>query len=706
MSLVNGSWPLRNSGIQRGDRALSAGRLAWVSYPKPGQPETDLRRDWLVRALRQYGVDAVQDVSIDGTWSALRLRPAKDDHQPLTPDTTYSYEVLASNTVGNSVPSNTATATTPVPPLAVSQLQPGNIATTSALLSWVLNSSNDTGVQVWRRSGGAGSFSLVTTLPADTTNFTDNTLQPGTLYEYQVFAIDLAGSSPSADTGLTTLALAPVVTATTPAGQVQLSWPASNGAVAYNIYRGLTSGGEGASPYAIVNNATSFTDAGVTSGQAYYYYVTAVDFSGESTPSNEVTAAVQPPLVVVGNAGAITFIRGSSAVAVAPYLTVTDPSYANLLSASVTLSGGPLDAGAETLAANTAGTSITAAYNSTSGVLTLSGSDTLAHYQQVLRSVTYVDTLKTTTNTANRALSFSISDASSVSTPVSSSVAFDVAPQIVGVYVSGSAWNSGLFNALAAAGAGNATLGYELASGAGQLSNANVVGWVNVNTISIVFSKPVSGVSLSSLSLGDSSNNGGPSSGITVSSETNPSTTVATFTVSGPLTSNKYYLALAAAGITDAAGATLDGEWTTGVSTFAAGSGDGAPGGNFDFRFNVLAGDVNGDGEVSAADVTAMRSQALGPDNATNWRYDVNGDGKVSAVDVNVIRSQPLTAIGSFPDPIVPSTSSSGAWLSARLVRNLAWVAQAASSSEASDQHHKKDVAIEALEAVFAQYGQ
>ncbi len=64
--------------------AARAGRLAWVSYPHPGQPGTDLRRDWLVRALRQYRVEASQDVSINRTWSALRLRPAKDDHQPDT----------------------------------------------------------------------------------------------------------------------------------------------------------------------------------------------------------------------------------------------------------------------------------------------------------------------------------------------------------------------------------------------------------------------------------------------------------------------------------------------------------------------------------------------------------------------------------------------------------------------------------------------
>ena len=62
--------------------AAHSGRLAWVSYPKPGRPGTDLRRDWLIGALRRYGVEAVQDVSITGTWSALWLCPANDDHPP------------------------------------------------------------------------------------------------------------------------------------------------------------------------------------------------------------------------------------------------------------------------------------------------------------------------------------------------------------------------------------------------------------------------------------------------------------------------------------------------------------------------------------------------------------------------------------------------------------------------------------------------
>lgn len=65
--------------------AAHAGRLAWISYPKPGRPGTELRRDWLVRAFRQYGIETVQEVSIDLDWSALRLRPANDYRQPDTP---------------------------------------------------------------------------------------------------------------------------------------------------------------------------------------------------------------------------------------------------------------------------------------------------------------------------------------------------------------------------------------------------------------------------------------------------------------------------------------------------------------------------------------------------------------------------------------------------------------------------------------------
>ncbi len=50
--------------------------VAWVAYPKAGQLGTDLNRDSLAARVSERGVRAVRQVSVDGTWSAVRFRPA------------------------------------------------------------------------------------------------------------------------------------------------------------------------------------------------------------------------------------------------------------------------------------------------------------------------------------------------------------------------------------------------------------------------------------------------------------------------------------------------------------------------------------------------------------------------------------------------------------------------------------------------------
>jgi|SRR5215469_2569452 len=56
--------------------AAKTGKLAWIAYPKAGQLGTDLNRDILARQLANRDIQPVRQVSIDGTWSALRFRPA------------------------------------------------------------------------------------------------------------------------------------------------------------------------------------------------------------------------------------------------------------------------------------------------------------------------------------------------------------------------------------------------------------------------------------------------------------------------------------------------------------------------------------------------------------------------------------------------------------------------------------------------------
>ena len=51
--------------------------LLWVCYPKGGSKAgTDLNRDTLWAELDSHGLTGVTLVAIDGTWSAMRFRPA------------------------------------------------------------------------------------------------------------------------------------------------------------------------------------------------------------------------------------------------------------------------------------------------------------------------------------------------------------------------------------------------------------------------------------------------------------------------------------------------------------------------------------------------------------------------------------------------------------------------------------------------------
>jgi len=72
---------------------------------------------------------------------------------------------------------------------------------------------------------------------------------------------------------------------------VTLSWTASSGATSYNVKRATVTGG----PYSTVGSptTTSFTNTGLTNGTTYFYVVTAVNASGESGSSAQVSATPQ-----------------------------------------------------------------------------------------------------------------------------------------------------------------------------------------------------------------------------------------------------------------------------------------------------------------------------------------------------------------------------------------------------------------------------
>jgi hypothetical protein len=79
-------------------------------------------------------------------------------------------------------------------------------------------------------------------------------------------------------------------TATASNGQVNISWNAVSGATSYNIYWSTTSGVTKTSGTKITGATSPYSHTGLTNGTTYYYIVTAVNSSGESVASVQVSA--------------------------------------------------------------------------------------------------------------------------------------------------------------------------------------------------------------------------------------------------------------------------------------------------------------------------------------------------------------------------------------------------------------------------------
>jgi fibronectin type 3 domain-containing protein len=120
----------------------------------------------------------------------------------------YQYEVLARNSAGPSADSAPVTATLPGQgaPAAPGNVQAVASSDTSVVVTWDASAGAAT-YSIQRETTSSGTFSpLVAGLT--TTTYTDSTVMPGQSYQYRVFAINSAGSSPASA----------AVTANVPAG--------------------------------------------------------------------------------------------------------------------------------------------------------------------------------------------------------------------------------------------------------------------------------------------------------------------------------------------------------------------------------------------------------------------------------------------------------------------------------------------------------
>jgi hypothetical protein len=251
------------------------------------------------------------------------------------------------------------------------------------------------------------------------------------------------------------------------------------------------------------------------------------------------------------------------------------------------------------------------------------------------------------------------------------SITVDLAPTVIGVYVSGSAWTTDYEDfldsshlgavavTLAASGNGAIEQGYSIPSGMAQYDS---LAWSNLDTLRIAFSKDVTITASTALTLLGA--NAEPAIAMFTYDSTH---FVATWTFTSALGLNANLIDLDNTQVKDAAGATLDGSWTDQSTTFAdqggTGSGNGAPGSDFDFGFYTLPGDVQNKGTVLSGSAIHVRN-ALGTsigDPLYTYRDDVKGLGQILSAAFITVRNDLGTSTDMlFPPSPPPSHAVSG----------------------------------------------
>ena len=258
-------------------------------------------------------------------------------------------------------------------PASPSGLAATSATTSTITLGWTDNALNESGYTVERSLSPSSGFSVIASLPADSSSHSDSGLLAGTPYYYKVRATHPThGPSTDATAILYTVCDAPTgLVATAGNAQVNLTWSAVTGAVGYKVKRSTISG----SGYTELGMpaTNTFTDNTAANGTTYFYGITAVNAAGgESAISNEANARPLPPagngfwtstssgnwslhgnwqnFVVAGGSGNTATFNQNTGVTVTqdvPNLTLGHLVFAN---SNYTLSGGALtmDAGAST----------------------------------------------------------------------------------------------------------------------------------------------------------------------------------------------------------------------------------------------------------------------------------------------------------------------------------------------------------------------
>jgi hypothetical protein len=235
----------------------------------------------------------------------------------------------------------------PPAPLAPSSLVATAVSANRIDLSWLDNSSNETGFDIERCEGaGCTAFIAIGQVGANVASFSNTGVSGGTTYRYRIRAFNAGSASGYSNTGEATTPAAPVppaapdnlVASATSATQIDLTWADnSSNEDGFNIERCEGAGCVNFASFAqTAAGATGYNDTGRASGTTYRYRVRAFNAGGPSGYSNMASATTPgAPQSHVGNLnGSTTSTKNNWQASVT--VTAHDASHVGLSGAVVT----------------------------------------------------------------------------------------------------------------------------------------------------------------------------------------------------------------------------------------------------------------------------------------------------------------------------------------------------------------------------------
>jgi len=256
--------------------------------------------------LKQYNADNTNPITAPYTANHLGIDGMFDNVKITVTDGVVSITMVNTGAVvfsGNMMHISSGVFNSgALPPVASAPAAPTGVTATGGTnqvtLSWSAV-SGATSYNVYYATTSGVTPATGTKMSTMSTSYMQMALTAGTTYYYVVTAVNSAGESAASAQVSATTAAAPAPTvpaapmggmATGGTNQVTLSWNAVGSATSYNIYYATASGVTKATGTKIAGATSPAVLTGLAAGTTYYLIVTAVNGTGESAASGEISA--------------------------------------------------------------------------------------------------------------------------------------------------------------------------------------------------------------------------------------------------------------------------------------------------------------------------------------------------------------------------------------------------------------------------------